>query len=153
MAIKKNVLVLLVLMGMVVLPGCEWPRWGKSRSPKPASATGLGHVNLGKTFDQPAVTIAAPAKHKPFDNLEITEMAAFDRVGKLCTLDFSLGKNQFGPWMRITAKATGAYRDLTITAKIRYQNKNYKLIAVFTRPTSDQPWKRKSIDLREITVR
>lgn len=143
---NRNVIVLsLVVLTTGFLPGCKLFKSKKASSPQPER--GLRHVNLGRSFDQPAVTISAPKKDERFDDLELAELMARDRVGQLFPLEINFGRNQFGPWLRISTSAKEAYMELTITANIRYQQKNYKLAAKFIKQKDGKAWRRQTITL------
>ncbi len=144
---KRNVILLVLIVQTVVFtPGCEMFKPKKTDAPIPER--GLRHVNLGSTFDQPAVTIAGPVKDERFDDLDMTELIARDRVGKLYPLDVSFGRNEFGPWLRISTAAEKAYKELTIAANIRYQRKEYKLTAIFIKQENDKAWSRQTVTLK-----
>lgn len=143
---NRNVIVLSLIVLMAGLPpGCKSLKRKKASAPLPER--GLRHVNLGHTFDQPAVTISGPAKDERFDDLELRELVAKDRVNQLYPLEVSFGRNQFGPWLRISASASEAYKELTITAMIRYQRKDYKLSAKFIKQENGKAWRRQTLTL------
>ena len=136
----------LVFLAAGFQPGCKLFKSKKASAPLPER--GLRHVNLGRNFDHPAVTIAGPDKDERFDDLELTELIAKDRVNQLYPLDVSFGRNQFGPWLKISTPAKEAYKELTITANIRYQQKDYKLVAKFIKQKNGKAWSRQIVTLK-----